>query len=174
MLRPWGLFLVIAAAMCSCIPTRAAEDRTITIESLLAEMINYEAVARWPQPEYTCRQESSYDRRSKTPKEAAGWFANDDNMDQPTDAWKWEDRQGRREWVLLDVAGPGCAVRFWTGGSPPPGTVRFYLDGAEEPAIAAKLGDLLGGKAFVPHPLGITNAGDAKNLYFPIPYAKRC
>ncbi len=151
-----------------------AQDRVVSVQSLLEEMIDCEAVARWPQPEYVGHQESSYDRRSKKPSDPNGWFANHDNMDQPINAWKVEKRENRYEWVLMDVAGPGCVVRFWTGGSPPIGTVRFYLDGAEQPAIAQRLGDLLGGKSFVPRPLGIENAGRATNLYLPIPYAQHC
>jgi len=146
----------------------------ITIEALLKEMTDYGAVARWPQPAYMCLQSSSYDRRSKTPEDPGGWFANTDNMDQPGDAWAPRVHGDRYEWPLLDVDGPGCVVRFWTGGSPPNGTIRFYLDGADAPAIEASLGQLLYGEAFVPKPLGLRNPGGAGNLYFPIPYAKHC
>lgn len=151
-----------------------AETPVVTLRTLLTDMTRFETVARFPDPPYTCRMESSYDRRSKAPTDPAGWFANTDNLDQPSDAWKVETRQGRQEWVLLNVAGPGCVVRFWSGGSPPIGTVRFYLDGAEEPALAGKLGDLLGGKSIVPVPLAIENAGGAVNLYLPIPYTRGC
>ena len=48
----------------------------ITLESLLHEMIDRDAVARWPDPAYKCLHASSYDRRSKTPDDPAGWFAN--------------------------------------------------------------------------------------------------
>ncbi len=55
-----------------------AHAATITTESLLDELIDYDAVARWPQPEFTCRQFSSYDRATKTPDDPKGWFANND------------------------------------------------------------------------------------------------
>ncbi len=47
----------------------------VTLESLLREMVDREAVARWPEPSYTCKQFSSYDRASKSPKDEKGWFA---------------------------------------------------------------------------------------------------
>lgn len=152
----------------------SADDRPVTLQSLLAEMTDVTTVARWPQPEYTCRQSSSYDRRSKTPADADGWFANTDNMDGLGAELKWETHAGRREAVLMDVDGPGAVVRFWSGGQHPKGNVRFYLDGAEQPAIEAPLYDLLAGKGFVPPPLAIQNAGEAINLYLPIPYARHC
>lgn len=136
-----------------------AQERAVTLESLLGEMTDYGAVARWPDPPYTCRQASSYDRRSKTPADPGGWFANTDNMDGSGDSLRWQTIGSRRECVLMDVDGPGAVVRFWTGGQPPKGTVRFYLDGAQEPAIEAPLYDLLAGKSFVPRPLAIENAG---------------
>ena len=151
-----------------------AEEPAISLESLLREMVDRDAIARWPQPEYTCRQASSYDRLSKTPTDAKGWFANTDNMDGAGDSLRWETIAGRRECVLLDVEGPGCVVRFWSGGQRPKGKVRFYLDGSDEPVLEAPLYDLLGGKAFVPKPLAIMNSGEALNLYLPIPYAKHC
>ena len=122
-------------------------EREVSLESLLSEMVDRDAAAQWPQPEYTCRQASSYDRRSKSPADAATWFANTDNMDGAGASLRWETIQGRRECVLLDVEGPGCVVRFWSGGQPPKGVLRFYLDGVEPPAIEAPMAELMSGKA---------------------------
>ncbi len=36
---------------------------------------------------------------------------------------------------MLDAKGPGCVVRLWATSGNPIGNVRFYIDGAEEPAI---------------------------------------
>jgi hypothetical protein len=163
--------LAILAAWTGPVP---AENATVTLESLLREMTDRDAVARWPLPEYACRQASSYDRKSRTPNDAAGWFANGDNLEMMNAPAPWVTRQGRSECVLLDVDGPGAVVRFWSGGAPPKGKVRFYLDGAEEPAIEAPLFDLLGGRSFVPRPLAIENSGAAINLYLPVPYARHC
>jgi hypothetical protein len=137
-------------------------------------MIDRDTPARWPQPEYICRQDGSWDRRSKTASDPKGWFANGDNMESMGAAARWVTLQGRNECILLDVDGPGAVVRFWSGGAPPKGKVRFYLDGAEDPAIEAPLYDLLGGRSFVPRPLAIENSGAAVNLYLPVPYARHC
>jgi len=152
----------------------ASAGEAITLSSLLGEMVDFDAVARWPKPEFTCRQASSYDRRSKTAADPDGWFANTDNMDGSGDSLRWETIGGRRECVLLDAEGPGAVVRFWSGGQQPKGKLRFYLDGAESPAIEAPMHDLLSGKLFVPKPLAILNSGNAINLYLPVPYAKHC
>ena len=170
----WYIVPVLCLAVWAFAASARAQERAVTLESLLGEMTDYGAVARWPDPPYTCRQASSYDRRSKTPADPGGWFANTDNMDGSGDSLRWETLAGRRECVLMDVDGPGCVVRFWTGGQPPKGKVRFYLDGAEAPAIEAPLYDLLAGKSFVPRPLAIENAGAAGNLYLPVPYARHC
>jgi hypothetical protein len=174
MLNRKAMLVAMLAQVVACAATARGEDRTISLESLLAEMIDRDAVARYPDPPYLCKHESSYDRRSKTPDDPAGWFANEDNMEGMHIPMKWEDHQGRRECVMMDVDGPGAVVRFWTGGKKPEGKVRFYLDGADAPAIEAPLYELLSGKSWVPKPLAIENSGQAGNLYLPIPFAKHC
>ncbi|MBU6401396.1 MAG: DUF2961 domain-containing protein [Verrucomicrobia bacterium] len=159
-------------------PAAAADKPVITLPSLLQEMINADAVARWPKPAFTERHASSFDRRSKTPGDPQGWFANDDW----SEFVRAEDHHGRREWVMLDAAGPGCVVRIWWGGLFPPkdGRIRFYLDDADEPAIEAPAYDLLVGHFLVGRPLAIENghgppgAPGGMNLHLPIPYARHC
>jgi hypothetical protein len=51
------LTLIAGLTIVSRVP--AAE---ITLHSLLGEMTDFAAVARWPQPAFICRQASSYDR----------------------------------------------------------------------------------------------------------------
>jgi hypothetical protein len=168
---------VLAVGML-CAGQAWAANRTISLESLLREMLDRDRMARWPKPEYTCRQASSYDRRSKTPDDPEGWFANND--------WsqflRSEVHQGRREWVLMDADGPGCVVRIWWGGMMPPKErrIRFYLDGSDTPAIEAPAYELLAGGLLAGRPLSIENARGAPgapggmNLFLPIPYAKSC
>jgi hypothetical protein len=48
---------------------------TVTLESLLEEMVDRDAVARVPEPFYTCKQASSWDR-SQTVVGGENWFAN--------------------------------------------------------------------------------------------------
>lgn len=162
----------------AALPARPEVGRSITLESLLQEMIDRESLARWPHPPYTCRQASSYDRRSKTPEDPAGWFANDDY----SHFLRSEERGDRLEWVLLDAPGPGCVVRFWWGGPmpPPESRLRFYLDGSDTPVIEAPAYELLVGSDWVGLPLAIENgqgppgAPGGLNLFLPIPYAEHC
>ena len=123
-----GLILVAPARGFS------ADGGPITLESLLLEMVDRDALARWPEPSYTCRQASSYDRRSLAPGQP-GWFANEDTGQY----LRVETNAARLESVMLDAEGPGCIVRWWTGSIAgeigPPGLVRVYLDGSATPVI---------------------------------------
>src|SRR5579859_1818340 len=113
----------------------------ITLESLLREMVNRDAIARWPQPEWTCRQASSYDRKTVA-SDQPGWFANDDH----TQYIRAEVTDGRTEQVMLDVDGPGALVRFWlTTADKKAGTIRIYLDGQPTPSLTFAAFDLLAG-----------------------------
>ncbi len=158
------LAIVLAAAV--AVPAWGDDRGPITTKSLLAEMADLAGMAEFPSPAYTCRQFSSYDRAAKSPSE--NWFANGDCGQY----LRVEDRQGRKEHVMMDAQGPGAIVRIWSAN--PAGTLRIYLDGAETPALEAKMSDLLGGKhPGLPRPI----AGEYSkgwNLYFPIPYAKHC
>jgi hypothetical protein len=144
----------------------AAEPRRVTTAGLLEEMTDLAGMAEWPQPAYTCRQFSSYDRKSKSPAEE--WFANAD----AGHFLRVEERDGRKEHVMMDAAGPGAIVRIWSAN--PAGTIRLYLDGAEQPVIEAPMDVFLGGKfPGLARPL----AGEYSkgwNLYFPLPYARSC
>jgi hypothetical protein len=138
----------------------------ITTSSLLSEMTDLERLTRLPHPAYLTRQFSSYDRRSTSPADHDAWFANDD--------WnqyiRTEERAGRKEYVMADVAGPGAVVRIWSAD--PKGVLRIYLDGNPEPVIEAPMRDLLGGTVSgLPRPIAGEYARGF-NLYFPIPYAK--
>lgn len=156
--------------------TAVAAPADVTLESLLAELTNPEAVARWPQPEFTCRQASSYDRGTVAPDQP-GWFANSDQ----NQFVRTETNAGRTEKVMLDADGPGCIVRFWlTTDRNKQGTMRFYLDGAAEPALAFPAYDLLSGDLRIgaplaqPHPGYQPDANGGNNFYLPIPYASHC
>jgi hypothetical protein len=145
-----------------------ARSATITIESLLNEMTDRDALARFPDPTYTTGQASSYDRASKEPG-TPEWFANNDwsQFVRP------EKHGDRTEWVMMDAAGPGCVTRIWSGGPKPKGVIRFYLDESEKPAIEMLAAELIGGTGLVGPPLSQVTARGL-NLYLPIPYAKHC
>jgi len=166
----------LAAVLFTCLfaATGLQAKEQVTLESLLQEMVDRDRVASWPEPEYRAALAGSYDRASKTPDDPKGWFANQDNSDGIAASLSCITNNDRREWILVDVNGPGCITRFWTGGKPAVGNVRFYLDGSKEPAITAPMQDLFCGRGFVPRPLAIENSGNAGNLYLPVPYASHC
>jgi len=150
----------------SCVQIATAAE--VSLPTLLDEMIDRAVLARFPEPAYTCAQFSSYNREAKSPDEP-GWFANGD--------WshfvREEVNNGRTEWVMMDAEGPGAIVRWWITGRKFKGTIRIYLDDAKEPQIEMRADRLVGGDGLVGEPLSAERAG-GRNLYLPIPYAKRC
>lgn len=165
--------VVIAGLMLLSVSARVGAE--ITLESLLREMTSHEVIARWPQPEFTCHQASSYDRQTVSP-DKPGWFANNDH----TQFVRTEINGGRREQVMLDVAGPGALVRFWlTTANERQGSLRIYLDQNETPTLTFPAYDLLAGDLKIgeplaqPHP-GYGPKGGGNTLYLPIPFAKHC
>jgi len=148
----------------------------VTLKSLLKEMIDYAAAARWPEPAYTCRQASSYDR-SKLAPDRPGWFGNNDQ----NQFVQTETHAGRTEKVMLDTAGPGCLVRFWlTSDQDRRGILRIYLDDAVTPTLSFPSYSLLspelpiGEPLAQPHPGSQAHGTGGSTLYLPIPYAKQC
>lgn len=144
----------------------------VTFESLLREMVDRDAIARWPDPAYTCKQFSSYDRASTSPADEKTWFANGDHGQ----FIRTIERQGRTERVMMDATGPGAVVRIWSAN--PGGTLRVYVDGGATPVIEAPMEEVLGGKwAVGPVTVGGPLAGTRSrgwNSYLPIPYASSC
>ncbi|NIA12711.1 MAG: DUF2961 domain-containing protein [Nitrospiraceae bacterium] len=159
--------------LCSVLLMGAAHAAPqVTFESLLSEMTNLEALTRFPDPAYTCKQFSSYDRRSTDPNELTdeNWFANGDRGRH----LRTEERNGETEWVMMDAAGPGAIVRMWSANPKDAGVLRIFLDGAEEPVIEMPLTEFLGGEHMPTiNPIGGVQ-GLGWNSYLPIPYAKHC
>jgi hypothetical protein len=140
----------------------------VTVDSLLDDMTNLQRLTKLPEPAYTNKQFSSYDRASKSFSDYRGWYANGDCAQY----LRTEDNGGRKEFVMMDADGPGAIVRIWSAN--PNGTIRVYLDGSEKPAIERPMAELLGGKApHLPPPIAC-EVSKGWNLYFPIPYAKHC
>lgn len=155
---------MLVIALCAA----SARGGEITMSGLLDDMTNLAAMAEYSDPPYTAKQFSSYDRASTTPADPKTWFANNDYDNY----LRTEDHVGRKEFVMADMRGPGTITRIWSPN--PSGTIRIYLDGSDEPAIAATMADLLGGKhPLFPPPIA-TELSRGWNLYFPIPYAKSC
>lgn len=150
--------------------TRAADP--VSLDSLLREMIDRNAIAQLPSPWYTCKQASSYDRKSTGASDAETWFANGDASQYIRE----ETNGDRTEYVMMDEAGPGAVVRIWSAN--PKGTLRIYLDGEAEPALTSPMDQLLGGTWSVGgvtlgQPLSAERSR-GWNLYLPIPYARHC
>jgi len=167
----------------------------ITFASLLEEMADAEALARWPRPEYRQLQASSYNRKSvardQPDQDVNGWFADSDGLG----FIRQEEVGGRKEWVILEQAGPGCLTKFWTPffyydfNNRTGPRVRIYLDGADAPVIDARFIELLTrndwqpsaygprpepqNRWVVPSPFADFTAR-AGNLYLPIPFARGC
>ncbi len=141
--------------------------KTVTLSSLLDEMVDRDAVTRFPEPQFVCLQASSYDRASKSPEE--NWFANNDTAQ----FLREETNGGRKEWVLMDAEGPGAIVRWWITAPHYKSVFRVYLDGNETPVIEANVGELVGGGFLTGAPLSVEKAR-GRNLYLPIPYEKHC
>ncbi len=155
-----------------CVLGLGAGAGTVTFPDLLDEMTNLEALSVLPDPGFTCKQFSSYDRRSTDPSVATdeNWFANGDRGQHIQS----EERNGATEWVMMDADGPGAIVRIWSANPNDAGIIRIYLDGSETPAVEMPLSDMLGGAVF---PFTTPIAGERSkgwNCHLPIPYATHC
>ncbi len=137
-------------------------------------------MARYPKADFRLKQASSYDRSSKTPDDPQGWFANFDRStsDKHHNFVRTEERNGRKEWVVMEDEGAGVITWIWVPwrnqlqfGSDV--VIRFYLDGASEPTLEGNMFALFQGKGLVPYPLAHESLRSAVS-FFPIPYAKNC
>jgi len=171
------------------IASSAHAGGTVTMASLLKEMIDRDAIAKIPSPYYVCKQASSWDRR-QTVVGGKDWFANRD-YDQ---FLRKETTAGRTEYVVMEDMAPGCVTRIWKpldiGNELPKATIRFYLDGEPTPAIEADFTRLMSAQSLFPEPFSFiaSDEKESKNqislppgykqmggdLYFPIPYARGC
>ena len=165
-------FFAIAVAVAIGAGSAIAADAQVTMESLLDEMTDLTTLTRLPDPTYSVKQFSSYDRKSKNSDVLTDedWFANADRGQY----LRTEERNGATEWVLMDAEGPGAIVRFWSANPNDAGVVRIYLDGNADPVIEMPLIEMLGGTAY---PFIKPIAGERSrgwNSYLPIPYAAHC
>lgn len=149
-----------------------ATAEPVNLESLLHEMTDLNRLADFPDPVYRTGQISSYDRRSTDPTETTdkNWFANAD----AANFIREEERNGTKEYVMVDLEGPGALVRFWSANAEGGGILRLYLDGEKEPTLEMPMQSMMKGDQF---PFLAPLAGRrAKgwNLYFPIPFSEHC
>jgi hypothetical protein len=150
-------------------------QKTVTLQSLLREMVNFNDVAKWPDPYYDIKQASSYDRLSVSP-DKPGWYANADQGQYI----RVEEHDGRKENVMMDADGPGAIVRFWITTFKRNGILRIYFNGHSKADITIPAYDLMKlnfslGKALLnPHSSYEPKEKGGSTLYLPLPYAKSC
>ncbi len=165
------LATVLTGVLLSC-----TGNKEITLETLLDEMVSFEAATRCPEPYYTCHQQSSYDRLSVSP-DSAHWFANADGFG----VIRTDTVKGRIENVMFDEKGPGVITRIWITTIDKRGTWRFYFDGDETPGWVIPAYDLmcmgissLGKGLLQPHTSYTPGGKGGNTLFLPIPYAQAC
>lgn len=147
----------------------APSATTVTMEQLLREMVDMQRLALPPVPGIESRQQSSYDRASTSP-DADGWFANGD----AGQFIRQEQNEGRTEWVMAEMTGPGAILRLWSANPDGGGTIRIYIDGSTTPALEEDFLALTTEQVpGFPAPFSGRRALGA-NLYFPIPYRSSC
>lgn len=153
--------------------TGIAQQKTITIGSLLKDMINKDLDVLFPSPYYTSKLQTSHDRRSLIPG-TPSWHANDDG----SGFIRYEANNGRVEKVLFDENGPGVITRIITTGGAKGTNLRFYFDGEKEASVVIPAYDI--SKLPIHLPPGLLllhehyNTTQGSSLYYPIPYGKRC
>ncbi len=164
------LLLVLLSIGFTIPAATAAGAETVDFTGLLVEMLDRTGIAEFPEPAFVCKQASSYNRKSQRPG-TPEWFSTDDY----SHFVRCDEVGGRREWVMLDVEGPGAIVRWWITQYKYDGTIRVYLDGSDTPVLEGTGDELVAGKTakFVGPPLSARRAAGC-NLYLPIPFAKHC
>ena len=191
----WLFVLVMGTSSMSILGEASTAPHPITLDSLLREMIDRDRLARVPDPPYTCKQFSSYDRASIAPG-LPGWFANHDFSNY----LRTEQKDGRTEYAMMDADGPGSIACFFKATTDPAAVVRIYLDGSSTPTISENLRYLLGGEKeteqeahfneprvppYPPDPGFLGGYGTIRpplagvqslgcTLFLPIPFAKHC
>jgi hypothetical protein len=155
--------MVFAVAL--SLPQTVLAADAIGVKSLLMEMADFENLAERPQPFFREATASSYSRESHNGGEA--WFDNSD-VGQYV---RTETKDGRKEYVLADLKGPGTVTRFWSANPDSRATTRFCFDGEVRPRFEVPLARLFrGSPPFGPVFSYISGSGG--NLYFPLPYAR--
>ena len=192
MLTAWIRMLCVAwlVAGCTRLPGLKSEgDTGVSLQSLLGEMAERDALARWPRADYVCRQASSYDRAQTDPNDRKTWFANKDH----SQFLRVETTPRGKEWVVMEDRSPGCVTRIWTACEPKlyGQIIRFYLDDNPVPAIEAPFVALVSGKGFVGEPFAIISSDEkdapqmeglppghppqvGMDFFLPVPYARSC
>ncbi|HUZ60049.1 MAG TPA: glycoside hydrolase family 172 protein [Hanamia sp.] len=162
---------------------------TISLKSLLNEIVNQNSLTRFDGPQYQLMQTSSWDRSELEGKSSKGWFGNKDY-----DNYIRKEIHGdRTEYVIMDAKGPG-AITKWRiplAGFLGNRIVRIYLDGNPKPVIEENYQKFINGSSFVKWPFAFTSSDEkdsrfqysmpvglpkqmGADFYFPLPFSKSC
>ena len=161
--------IAVAALSFAFVFPHISAAQQVNLGTLLEDMIDRSQIAEFPNPEFLCKQCSSYNREAVSPDEP-GWFSNADS----SFFYGHEEIDGRREWIMMDVDGPGAVVRWWLTQQKFDGTIRIYLDDSDEPIYSETADKIVGGDAIVGQPLSNVVGWNGRNLYLPIPFQKHC
>lgn len=171
---------MMLALLCIIVASCTENNEVITMETMLDDMVNRENIARFPKTTFKLKQESSYNRASKTKDDPEGWFKNEDfnSNEESHNFIRVEENNGEKEWVIMEHENPGVIVRTWMPYKTPdtPETdlvIRFYFDGAETPSLEGNMLALLNGDGLIPYPLAHKSLRSAVS-FFPFTYAKSC
>jgi hypothetical protein len=145
---------------------------TLTYTDLAERLTNLERLSYLPQEGESCRQWSSYDRKSYYDEKTGtyvNWDSNGDGFGGDGFIRIEEDKL-----VLAEMEGPGCIWRIWSA-TPQKGHVRIYLDGSETPAVDLPFVDYFN-RTQPPfdRPALVYIVASGKNNFVPIPFQKSC
>jgi len=141
-----------------------ASEADVSLSSLLEEMTDRGALARWPEHSWAHGHRSSTQRPVDEPG-GWGWHRNDD-FGQYVGMTVRE--QGRMH-ILLDVDGPGVITRIWSANPEAIGNIVVYVDDMALPSINEPMSEYLSGEGTVPSPFA-DQRGSGLTSYLPIPY----
>jgi len=177
-------FILVALLGCNTLT-----DSIVDIPSLLTEMANRESLTYFPSARYQLFQVSSWDRNQTDPADPEKWFVNKDY----NYSIREEKRNGKAEFVIMDVKGAGVITRWWLPQEQmlKNRIVRIYLDGDPVPRIEENYQDFINGNSFIKWPFAFTSSDEANSIhqynlpvghhkqmgagmYFPIPFASSC
>jgi hypothetical protein len=187
------IFSIAVIACCA----RTGKTEPVTLNSLLQEMADRDALARFPSPAYRQLQGSTYNRASvahnQPDQSFGGWFADGDaSFYLRTEN---TNSSGTTEYVVMDHDGPGVITKLWTPffyqsyDNRTGARIRIYLNGSNVPVIDENLIELVtrlewdideyGSKPSPQNSFGVPNpisafTARAGDCYLPIPFATRC
>ncbi|MCC7062230.1 MAG: DUF2961 domain-containing protein [Planctomycetes bacterium] len=152
-------------ALLLAVPAVAQRSKRLEYPQLLARLTDADWLWYPPAAGERCVQFSSYDRSSdKGPGNFDAWYGNDDRGQY----LRTEDRDGKKEYVMVDIDGPGVMSRLWSAN--PSGVLYFDIDGERVWTVDFKA--LTSGQIDpIVEPLaGMHSRGG--NCYLPIPFGK--